>query len=101
MASKVNLKFCHTHKNISRQENEVNFKNIIINNNNVKSLEISEAEKPLPIKLYESEKRWNFTFKDVIWSNVILITIFHIVAFYAFLTFPYIQSRKTFLWSKY
>lgn len=38
--------------------------------------------------------------KDIIWKNVLSNFIFHAVALYGFLTFPYIKKFKTFLWCK-
>lgn len=47
----------------------------------------------------KSREKWFFLQKDIKWRNVILITIFHAIAIYGFLTVPYIQRWKTFLWA--
>jgi hypothetical protein len=44
---------------------------------------------------------WRFTKKDIIWRNVVAITLFHLMSLYAYLTFPYFQRIKTLLWGKF
>ena len=45
-----------------------------------------------------SNSEWDWTLKDLKWTNVILIPFFHAVALYAYIFFPYIQHYKTFIW---
>ena len=46
----------------------------------------------------KSEAKWFFLREDIKWDWVIGFAIIHLVAFYGFLTFPYVQRFKTFLW---
>lgn len=39
--------------------------------------------------------------QPLIWLNIIAIGLFHFVALYAYLTFPYLQRPLTFLWGEY
>ena len=41
-----------------------------------------------------------FTRKDIKWSNIYKIVVFHIIWAYALITFPYIQHYITTLYSK-
>lgn len=43
---------------------------------------------------------WKFSKKDLIWTNIISIIIFHIIGAYGFLTFPYIEKFRTFSFGK-
>ncbi|CAB0044617.1 unnamed protein product [Trichogramma brassicae] len=43
---------------------------------------------------------WTFLRRDDIkWRNVILISVFHMIAVYGFLTAPYLTHWKTFIWA--
>lgn len=42
-----------------------------------------------------------FKRKDIIWKNAISNLIFHLIALYGFLTFPYFSKLKTLLWCEY
>lgn len=39
--------------------------------------------------------------QPLIWLNIIAISLFHVVALYCILTFPYVQRPLTFLWGWY
>lgn len=39
--------------------------------------------------------------RELIWTNILLITLLHIVAIYGLLTFPYHRKLRTFLFGKY
>ena len=47
-----------------------------------------------------SKIKWFFQREDIVWLNLISVTILHILALYGHLTFPYIQNWRTFLWRK-
>jgi stearoyl-CoA desaturase (delta-9 desaturase) len=49
----------------------------------------------------EPEEKWFSLPKNIIWRNVIFISLFHALAVYGFITAPYIQRWKTFLWGNY
>lgn len=55
-----------------------------------------------PDKIEEPKKKSLSFFqrKDVKWGNVVMITVFHIIAAYGFLTIPYIEKWNTFLWGE-
>lgn len=38
--------------------------------------------------------------QPLIWLNITIISIYHLAALYAFITFPYVQRPLTFLWGK-
>ena len=64
---------------------------------NLKSADDS-ANSDINQNLEKSTDNWAFLRKDIKWLNVVLITVFHAVAAYGFLTNPYISHWKTFLW---
>ncbi|XP_011495902.1 PREDICTED: stearoyl-CoA desaturase 5-like [Ceratosolen solmsi marchali] len=70
---------------VANGNNSIN--NLTKNRNN----DICSEEK---FKKYE----WRFTRKDIIWRNVVAITLFHLMSLYAYITFPYFQRLKTLLW---
>ncbi|XP_011498947.1 PREDICTED: acyl-CoA desaturase [Ceratosolen solmsi marchali] len=58
--------------------------------------------KPEEVKQIEETKgSWFLLDKNIIWKNVIFIFLFHAIAAYGFLTLPYIQRWKTFLWATF
>ena len=65
---------------------------IVINNYNddTPDVKVSEANnlKRNPVK------------QELNWANIIGITIFHILAIYFYLTFPYTQRKLTLFWCK-
>lgn len=52
--------------------------------------------------LRESDKKSSSPFmsQELIWQNIIAITLFHMMAVYSYLTFPYLQRPLTVLWSE-
>lgn len=52
------------------------------------------------IKKFDKNSTY-FSGQKLIWLNVIAITIFHVIAFYSFITFPYLERWKTTLWGKF
>ena len=43
----------------------------------------------------------SFTIQQLIWRNVIAIGLFHFIALYSYITFPYLQRPKTAIWGEF
>ena len=67
-------------KSEMKDENNNDKKNIIDKNNNNNS-----------ISKYDQELKWFY---------IIGLGIFHLLAVYSVLTFPYLSNKKTFIWCK-
>ncbi|XP_015589799.1 acyl-CoA Delta(11) desaturase isoform X2 [Cephus cinctus] len=62
-----------------------------------KILETEKTEGVLPVKETKGEG-W-FSFKtELIWLNIIAISLVHLIAFYGILTFPVFECKLTLLW---
>lgn len=83
-------------------ESRVKIMSSNIHDSSWRDKEFNEKEQIIATEIKSKKKKRWFEFETKpVWCNIIVITTLHIFSLYSIVTFPYLNHKILFLWSKY